>query len=746
MNLNLGQTNTLSPLKTQGNYYKYPRVLLEIGIKRVKLELLEHHPEHVCLINEIYTILLEMLNLMKLSNERFVTLELVPKLKWAILKDKSFFLDKLTLPTRWLQISALGLIGKEKDFLPFWNNQSKALSEKLWLPTKIDYQESHSTSLNTSSTFMEHPSWFSIKRMNNQLNKNSPKTSCPWSMSTLVNKWENADILNQIRTQSNKKSSTRSHASKPTPNGVLKIRILPTQKQQHVFKRWIGGSNYTYNMALVSLQQKQTPVHFHILAFKFAVDTDRYGERNSNIPEWLSLTPSAIRKSILNELVTAYEVARKNRMLGHTSSFTVDKKKKKNQRCRFSFPIPKESTKLYVDPLKPDEYRLDICSSKMKQCMENKTRVLKKTYPMSLMDKCRLEQERLDIHEYFPDIDYSLFDSLVSSMDSKLSNNPCIGLENFKIREIDDVITCYNECDYSIMNIDKLIRMKRYNSSLPKPKTNSKLSKSQKQPESIASTSIRIHRYSRIGRNKYLDKLNMKIEFDCRLCYRYGHWFIHIPYRREQYREPEKYGDGDGDGDRDRVVALDPGFTTFQSFYSQDECGKYQQNVKRLEKLCSLLDYYKWCLDNKWHASKYVRWKTNRLYRKQFHLIDEMHTKIINDLTSRYNWILLPSFETQDMTKGKGYTASQRATKRHAAQLSHFKFKQRLIHRCSQMKHCKVLIVSEAWTTKTCSYCGWIWEKMTMSNREFICKGECGGIYDRDVNAARNILLRSLTG
>lgn len=721
-------TNALSPLKIPGNCYKYPRVLLETGIKRVKLELLEHHPEHACLINKIYLILLEKLKLLKLSNERFVTLELAPELKWMTLKDKSFFLDKTTLPMRWLQISALGLIGKEKDFLPFWNNQSKELSEKLWLPTKIDYLESHLTSSNTSLTSMEHPSWFSIERMNNPLNKNSLKTSCPSSTFTLVNKWENADTLNQIKTKSNKKSSTRSHSVKPQPNGVLKIRILPTRKQQSVFKRWIGGSNYTYNMALDSIQRKETPVDFNILAFRFAIDTDRYGERNKNIPEWLSLTPSAIRKSILNELVTAHEVARKNRMLGNIGSYTINRKKKKNQRRHFSFPIPKESTRLYIDPSKQDEYRLEICSSKMKQCMENKPRNLKKTYPLSLMDKCRIEQERLDVEEFYSSIDYTPFDSIVSIVDSKLGGTRCIGFENIKTIEINDMITCYNEYDTYMMNIDKALRMKRYDT--PKSKTTTK--------KIDLPTSIRIHRYSHIGRNKSLDKLNMKIDYDCRLCYRYGHWFIHIPYVREMYKEPEE--------GKDKIVALDPGFTTFQSFYSEDECGKYQQDVKRLEKICGLLDYYKWSLDNKWHASKYVRLKTNRLYLKQLQLMDEMHIKIINDLTSKYNWILLPSFETQEMTKGKGYTTSHRATKRHAAQLSHYKFKQRLIHRCSQMKHCKVLVVSEAWTTKTCSCCGWIWENMTTSNREFICKGECGGTYDRDVNAARNILIRILTG
>jgi transposase len=553
-------------------------------------------------------------------------------------------------------------------------------------------------------------------------------------MSTLVNKWENADTLNQIKIKSNKKYNTRSHDTKPTPNGVLKIRILPTQKQQTIFKRWLGGSNYTYNMALKSIQHKESPIDFNVLAFKFAVDTDRYGERNKNIPEWLSLTPSAIRKSTLNELVIAHDVARKNRMLGHSGAYTIGRKKKKNQRRHFSFPIPKESTRLYIDPDNPSEYRLDICSSKMKECINNQTRPLKMNYPSSLLDRCRLEQEKLDVQDYYPSLpplDFKCYDKVMSSLDVILKSIVCPGIVNVKQLEIQDYFPCFDLYDSQTLAIDKLYRKKtRFN---VKSKENFKSNDN----SHLYSTSIRIHRYSKIGRNKALDKLNTKIEYDCRLCYRYGHWFIHIPYVRETFVEPSP---------GDKAVAMDPGYATFQGFYSESECGKYQQDVKRLEKICGLLDYYKWCLDNKWHASKYVRLKTNRLYLKQLHLMDEMHTKIINDITSRYNWILLPSFETQEMLKGKGYTKSQRATKRHAAQLSHYKFKQRLIHRCSQMEHCKVLIVSEAWTTKTCSCCGWIWSDMTTSNRVFICKGECGGQYDRDLNAAKNILIRNLTG
>lgn len=672
-------TTTIYPLKLPENTFKYHLAHLETGIKRVKYELLELHPEQECLIKQTCSALLNKIREMKLQKEMFVTLESAPELKWTTLKDKSIFLNKTTLPTKLLQIAVLGLTGKEKDYLPFWNNHSMEISKKLWLPTKIDCQESLTTSSNLPLTCTVPNSWFSMTQVNNLKNKNSLKTLCPSSMSTLVNKWENADIQNQMK--KSKKKNTRTKVDKKTPNGVVKIRLLPTIKQQMVFRRWLGGTNATYNNALHSIKSKDSPVDFNVLAFKFAIDTDKYGQRNINVPEKLSFTPSDMRKSILNELVIAYNTAKTNRRLGFIGKYDIDYKRKKNQKSRFSFPVPSTSVKIYIDPEYPDEYRIDICTTKMKECMTNTLRKLKCNHPPSIVEQCRLLQES-DCQE----------DTL----------------------------------DKLFLSIDKKLRKRRF----PVEKT-----KKVKTEQKIQ-TSVRVARLSRPGRNKTLDSIINCIRYNCRLCYRYGYWYIHIPYVRNEYKEPTN---------NDTAVALDPGFKTFQTFYSNETCGKYQQDEHRMKRICDMLDYYKWTLNTKWHASKYVKYKTDKLYRKQLHLVEEMHSRIINDITSKYNWIFLPTFETQDMLEGRGYTKGKRDVKRHAYQLCHFKFKERLKHRCQQMKNSKVLIVSEAWTTKTCSGCGWIWSDMTTKDRMFTCKS-CKLEIDRDINGARNIMIRTLTG
>ncbi|RHZ56880.1 hypothetical protein Glove_396g97 [Diversispora epigaea] len=60
-----------------------------------------------------------------------------------------------------------------------------------------------------------------------------------------------------------------------------------------------------------------------------------------------------------------------------------------------------------------------------------------------------------------------------------------------------------------------------------------------------------------------------------------------------------------------------------------------------------------------------------------------------------------------------------------------------------QYPWCKVVICDEHYTSKTCGNCGYLHQKLR-SNKTFKCS-QCQIEMDRDINAARNILLRYLT-
>ncbi|CAG8796763.1 3782_t:CDS:2, partial [Cetraspora pellucida] len=50
---------------------------------------------------------------------------------------------------------------KEMDLKPYWNDQVKEWSQKLWLPTVTDSADLHLTSLNICSRYTLRNSWFS---------------------------------------------------------------------------------------------------------------------------------------------------------------------------------------------------------------------------------------------------------------------------------------------------------------------------------------------------------------------------------------------------------------------------------------------------------------------------------------------------------------------------------------------------------------------------------------------------------
>ena len=72
---------------------------------------------------------------------------------------------------------------------------------------------------------------------------------------------------------------------------------------------------------------------------------------------------------------------------------------------------------------------------------------------------------------------------------------------------------------------------------------------------------------------------------------------------------------------------------------------------------------------------------------------------------------------------------------------SHYAFKRRLLDH-AQHFGCKVFIVNESVTSKTCGECGAMTESLG-SSKMFHC-ALCNVTMDRDVNAARNILMRNL--
>ena len=143
-----------------------------------------------------------------------------------------------------------------------------------------------------------------------------------------------------------------------------------------------------------------------------------------------------------------------------------------------------------------------------------------------------------------------------------------------------------------------------------------------------------------------------------------------------------------------------------------------------------------------------VRWRMgraiSRMRRRMRYLVDDLHRRLCRWLCETFEVIVLPKFETSGMVK-RWQRRLHSKTVRQMLTWSHYRFRQRLLDKVRQYPGVEVHLVSEEYTSKTCSWCGTIHWKLGGS-KVFRCpRPGCGLTLDRDVNGARNIFLKFLT-
>jgi len=95
------------------------------------------------------------------------------------------------------------------------------------------------------------------------------------------------------------------------------------------------------------------------------------------------------------------------------------------------------------------------------------------------------------------------------------------------------------------------------------------------------------------------------------------------------------------------------------------------------------------------------------------------------------------------MIKNNDKKNIHKQVKKDIINVSHGKFRNMLINKAREYPWCKIRIVSEEYTTQTCGKCG-ILNKKVGSKKIFKCN-ECKYTIGRDINGARNILIKYLT-
>jgi len=240
--------------------------------------------------------------------------------------------------------------------------------------------------------------------------------------------------------------------------------------------------------------------------------------------------------------------------------------------------------------------------------------------------------------------------------------------------------------------------------------------------------------YTLSGKLKYAEYDWLTKEYgDCRLTKENNRWFIVVPIKDDS---KAIYFDN-----QEGIVALDPGVRTFITYFSDD--GRFGLlgyrsaqtifiKLRRLDKLLSKKETVK---DRRENAILNRKIKTIRF--RIHNLIDELHWKVINYLTKNYSTILLPTYETSEMTCKIGRKLNKTSV-RSMLSLRSFEFEQRLQNKCNE-RGVQLIRCNEAYTSKTNSFTG---EIFNIGSREWFNYN--GVRINRDINAARNILLRAL--
>ena len=312
----------MSTQKLHVDFTKYHQIHFVDGINKIK-SILYGLPQ-ISECTRLKCIRMQCLILMILiKNKKYVIVECHRSNKKMISLVRSNLCNLNTLNILLFKILVQESIGNVKVYKPFWNLQCQTKSKKLWLPTEIDCVDSLSNSFNGSWKKIKSNSWYSMKKFNPQ-NKNSLKTFCQSSTSSLVSKWE------RDGTKKQKKQKIRC---------CKKIRFLPTVDQQLKLREWSNTSRYTYNKTIHKINNEKQKTNFYNLRNKLVPK-----KVIPNGKKWILNTPKEIRANAVKEVVTAYKSCFSNLKNNNIKYFRMSyrSKKKQNQEC---ISVPKTAIK-----------------------------------------------------------------------------------------------------------------------------------------------------------------------------------------------------------------------------------------------------------------------------------------------------------------------------------------------------------------------------------------------------------------
>lgn len=243
---------------------------------------------------------------------------------------------------------------------------------------------------------------------------------------------------------------------------------------------------------------------------------------------------------------------------------------------------------------------------------------------------------------------------------------------------------------------------------------------------------IKSHKHNiPIGRNvKYF---NPKLSFDGD-----NFWFS-VSVEMEDY--------DNGDKEKIEPIGIDLGIKTFATcsngkLYNKPNIEQYKKKLKRLQRKASR-DYQRMLDESKRTGTEFSQLPKSKNLLKLESKIRKIYRRIRNILTNNIHTItkelinLNPSaIIIEDLNVNGMKKNHHLAGKINEAKF--FEFRRQLEYKC--LWYGVDLIIANRWypSSKTCSNCGCIKDKLSLSERTYVCE-HCGYTIDRDLNAAINL-------
>lgn len=184
-------------------------------------------------------------------------------------------------------------------------------------------------------------------------------------------------------------------------------------------------------------------------------------------------------------------------------------------------------------------------------------------------------------------------------------------------------------------------------------------------------------------------------------------------------------------------VGIDVGIKTLATLSN----GVSYENIKTTQKYSKRLAILQKRLSRKQKGSKNrekAKLKVEKIYLKMENVRKDYLNKITTAIAKQYSFVGIEDLNVKGMLKNHNLAKS-------ISDCSWSEFFRQLEYKCSWYGCILQKIGRYEPSSKTCSHCGCVLDKLSLKTREWICP-ECGTHHDRDINAAKNILITALSG